>query len=216
MPAAKCFRNHAPAPFVGSLAFALALGAAPLLAQQDGAQPQAGQQQPDAQRDGAGQQRPSSQQPTAGGPADQEAFAKRFWAYLQKADYRKNWSRWPGHDEEFSEGRQGQSPHGDLLKIYINPKAESSLTNPLAESVIVKENYNDDEELVSITPMYRIDAEYDPPNKNWYWAMYKPNGSLFEVDGKKMSGKLESCIECHVSAGGRDYVFNNDPEEEDQ
>ena len=194
----------------------LVLVAVPLFAQQDedqSQQQQAAQQQAQPQSGQAQREAGQLRQQPGQGRNEQEAFARRFWQFLQKADYRENWVRWPGQ-EGLAEGRPAQGAHGYYVKIYLNPKAASSLENPLAESVIVKANYNEDEELVSITPMYRVDAEYDPPNKNWYWARYEPDGTLFEIDGEKLAGRVENCIECHVAAHGDDYVFNNDPVEQ--
>jgi hypothetical protein len=139
--------------------------------------------------------------------ANEPAFPKQFWNYLQKVDYQENWSRWPGQEQEFSEGR---SPHGALLKIYVNKKAAENLDDPPAKAVIVKENYNENEELMAITPMYRVGKDYDPEHNDWYWAKYKPDGTLFKKDGAGISGRVEACIKCHESAGGEDYIFTND------
>lgn len=58
--------------------------------------------------------------------------------------------------------------------------------------------------------MYRASRDFAPDHKNWYWAKYRPDGSLFEMDGMKVTGKVEGCIKCHLSAGGNDYLFMND------
>lgn len=146
----------------------------------------------------------------SGEHAKDPAFAQKFWNYLQDADYRKNWSRWPGYDERFI---KGESPHGAFLKIYVNDKVTGNVEEPPAKSVIVKENYNKDKELVAITPMYRVGKGYDPEHGDWYWAKYKPDGTLFEMKGMKLSGKLAGCISCHSSAKGGDYLFSNDDDE---
>lgn len=142
----------------------------------------------------------------SGEDAKDPAFAERFWAYLQKVDYQKNWSRWPGRDQEFTEGT---SPHGAFLKVYVNDEVTGNPENPPAKSILVKENYNKQKELVAITPMYRVEG-YDPEHDDWYWAKYKPDGTLFEMEGMKLSGKVEGCINCHRSAKGDDYIFTND------
>ena len=139
--------------------------------------------------------------------AKQTAFAKEFWEYLQKVDYQEEWSRWPGQDQEFTEGT---SPHGAFLKVYVNATVAGNLEDPPVKSIIIKENYDEDKELVAITPMYKVSEDYDPENDNWYWAKYKPDGTLFEKDGIKISGKVKGCIECHSSAEGGDYIFTND------
>jgi len=148
-----------------------------------------------------------NQSQESGGDAKDPAFAQKFWNYLQEADYQEKWSRWPGHEEEFIEG---SSPHGAFLKVYVNDQVTGNLESPPTKSIIVKENYNKDKKLVAITPMYRVGNDYDPDHKNWYWAKYKPDGTLFEMKGMKLSGKVEGCINCHSSAKGNDYIFTND------
>ena len=166
----------------GSLAVGLASWTAPSIAQENEAQ-------------------------GSGDDANDPAFAQKFWDYLKKADFQEEWSRWPGHDEGFMEGR---SPHGAFLKVYVNEQVTGNLENPPVKSIIVKENYNEQKELVAITPMYRVGKDYDPEHNDWYWAKYKPDGTLFEMKGMKLSGKVQGCINCHSSAKGKDYVFTND------
>ena len=141
------------------------------------------------------------------GDADAPTFAEKFWNYLEEVDYRENWSPWPGTEGEFMEG---QSPHGALLKIYVNKPVVENPNRPPPKSIIVKENYNKDKELLAITPMYRIPKEYDPEHNDWFWAKYLPDGKVAEMDGKKVSGRVQSCIQCHASAQGEDYIFSND------
>lgn len=148
--------------------------------------------------------------PTAaqeGSDTKNAAFAQKFWDYLQEVDYQENWSRWPGHDQEFTEGT---SPHGAFLKVYVNDEAKSNPQDPPVKSIIVKENYNKEKELVAITPMYRVGKDYDPEHNDWYWAKHKPDGTLFEMKGMQLSGKVKGCIQCHGSAKGEDYIFTND------
>jgi len=143
----------------------------------------------------------------SGDDAKDPAFSQKFWNYLQEADYQEEWSRWPGQNEEFIEG---SSPHGAFLKLYINDTVKNNTEDPPVKSLIVKENYNKDKELVAITPMYRVGNDYDPDHNDWFWAKYKPDGTLFEMEGMKLSGKVEGCINCHSSAKGGDYLFTND------
>jgi len=137
----------------------------------------------------------------------ENAFAEKFWNYLQEVDYREKWSRWPGIEQEF---KQGASPHGEFLKVYVNDEVKGNLEDPPIKSIIIKENYDKDKNLVAITPMYRVGKDYDPEHNDWYWAKHKPDGALFEMNGVKLSGKLKGCIECHSSAKGDDYIFTND------
>lgn len=143
----------------------------------------------------------------SGDDLNEPAFPEQFWNYLEKVDYQENWSRWPGQEQEFTEGG---SPHGALLKIYVNQKVANNLDDPPAKSIIVKENYNENEELVAITPMYRVGKDYDPEHNDWFWAKYKPDGSLFTKNEMKLAGKVKGCIQCHSTAQGEDYIFTND------
>lgn len=137
--------------------------------------------------------------------ADQ-SFAEKFWSYLQRVEYKKNYSPWPGKTEGFYEG---QAPHGAKLKLYVNRPVAQNPEDPPNKSIIVKENYTKDEELAAITIMYRIE-DYDPEHKDWWWVKYSPEGEVMEAKGMKLAGKVKACIGCHSSAQGGDYLFTND------
>lgn len=74
--------------------------------------------------------------------------------------------------------------------------------------------------LSSYTVMFQRETGYDNDNQNWFWAKYKPDGTLFakkigekqvKVAGRFLKGKDQAdnrgCIYCHASAGGGDYIF---------
>jgi len=141
---------------------------------------------------------------------DKETFAQRFWTYLQEANY-KQWAPYPGQDLGFFEG---QAPHGAFLKLYVNRKAAARQEDPPPGSIIIKENYGPDkEELMAITIMYRIEKEYDPQHNNWWWGKYTPDGQVATMNEMRLAGKVQSCIGCHSSAKGNDFVFTNDSSE---
>lgn len=135
-------------------------------------------------------------------------FEARFWDWLHP-QY-KNWAPWPGQDEDFYEG---QAPHGALLKMYVNRKAAANPGGLPHGSVIVKENYSPDENLKSVTVMYRSE-NYDPDHYDWYWVKYNPDGTVAKTPpdkgSKPIAGKFQSCIQCHSGAGGNDFAFAND------
>jgi hypothetical protein len=84
-------------------------------------------------------------------------FAQEFWKWLDKVGYKESFSPWPGMKDEFF---PGQSPHGAFLKLYVNRPVIQNPDNPPYKSVIVKENYMEDEEtkekkLGALTIMYR-------------------------------------------------------------
>jgi hypothetical protein len=55
---------------------------------------------------------------------------------------------------------EGQSHHGAFLKLYVNEPARMALSNnqPIMpdNTIIVKENYDENKNLVAITPMYKV------------------------------------------------------------
>ena len=69
-----------------------------------------------------------------------------------------------------------------------------------AGSLLIKENFNDKKQLGSITAMLKVPG-FDPGNRNWVMAMYKPDGTPMAF------GKVASCDNCHAIATGSDLVF---------
>ena len=100
----------------------------------------------------------------------------------------------------------GGPPHGPVRSV-VEGEIDGNNT-------IVKFNYggpeitakkvadNPDKWLKAITIMKRIPG-YNPENKDWFFAKYKPNGDQLKV------GKVKGCIECHQSASGNDYTFKH-------
>ncbi len=119
---------------------------------------------------------------------------------------------------------QGQPPHGAILDTI-----DSRLTvNGHRGAVIIKRNYggegvdkmkvadNPDKWLGAVTVMFKRESGYDADNKDWFYAKYKPDGSLHtnpagvRLAGRVAKGMDKGCIACHKAAPGGDYVFNND------
>ena len=129
-----------------------------------------------------------------------------------------------GGDRLVSKPYQGQHPHGAVLDTIDSTLTVGGHTGV----VIVKNNYggddvsipnvaNDpDKYLGAVTVMFRREAGYDPDNKDWFWAKYKPAGSLdknpagMSLAGRVAKGKPKGCIACHTAAPGGDMVFNHD------
>jgi len=119
---------------------------------------------------------------------------------------------------------KGQHPHGPVLQTLDGTRT----VNGHSGDVIVKRNYggegvnsakvaNDpDKFLKSVTVMFRREQGYDPDNANWFWAKYKPDGSLhtnpkdMKLAGRVAKGADQGCIACHGAAPGGDMVYNND------
>lgn len=111
----------------------------------------------------------------------------------------KKWKKWPGKGEMF----KGAEPHGSLLTVFVNEKALTSIKRMKGmtnNSIIVKENYAPNKDLVAITVMYKVKG-YNPEAGDWFWAKY---GADWEVIAE---GKVKGCLACHTSAKGNDYIF---------
>lgn len=132
-----------------------------------------------------------------------------LWAWLQRHDYRK----WNGADGQAPDFQKGESPHGALVKIYVDKNAAADLKNLPSGSLIVKENFSPDKKLMAITLMQRSQG-YDPEHGDWYYAKYMPDGKIArtppEMKSMPIAGKFSKCIECHAGADGDDHAFIND------
>lgn len=135
------------------------------------------------------------------GPPD----ARALWEHLQEADYQS----WPAYADSPDELYEGQRPHGALLRTYANEPAAGSPDDLPEGSILVKENYTPERELAAITVMKKSSG-YDPANQDWFWVKYEPDGSVARENGQELAGKVQSCIGCHASAAGDDYVYTND------
>ena len=137
------------------------------------------------------------------------AFAKQFWDYLKRVQYR-NWAPPPNTSADFT---TGHSPHGAFIRLYVNRTAYSDMDHLAYESILVQENYDDDKKLQNVTVLYRS-RDSAPDHNDWYWIQYNDDGSVAttEVNSERMplSGKIQSCIECHQKAAGDDFVYSND------
>ncbi len=144
-----------------------------------------------------------------GTPQD-EARARNLWNEM--AGYR-SWPSYPG----FEGWQNGRSPHGKVLRYYINGVAAANPADPGYGSIIVKENFMDRDEatLAAITVMKRIRG-YDPEDHDWFWVKFGPNGEVMKnpagmaLAGRVAKGMSKGCIACHTNAGGNDFLFVND------
>lgn len=117
----------------------------------------------------------------------------------EEADYH-TYQFWPGH-----EGLSpGQAPHGVFHKVYVNrplyqalPREDKTAPNG---SIIVKENYSADEELMAITVMAKVES-FDPEHGDWFWAKYAPDGEI------GAEGAVGGCIDCHAGMESNDYII---------
>ncbi|MBT3196213.1 MAG: hypothetical protein HN842_07150 [Gammaproteobacteria bacterium] len=127
-----------------------------------------------------------------------------------------------GDNAVHSRPYKGVPPHGMVLDTI-----EKDITvNGHTGHVIIKRNYggkgvdvnkvakDPKPWLKAVTVMFKRENGYDADNQNWFWAKYKPNGSLHSnpkkmlLAGRVAKGKPAGCISCHRAAPGGDYLFN--------
>lgn len=158
-------------------------------------------------------------------------FAKKFWNYLLSNNY-KHWSPAAGKTADHFAIRAGAdgaaSPHGGMVKSYVNRTAASNPNSLPVGSILILENYRQDKSLDTISVMYRTPG-FNPAGNDWYWVNYNADGSITsEGTGrpdslgpkgirqasataplpKKLVGRSLTCIQCH-SSGGSDLAFFN-------
>lgn len=123
------------------------------------------------------------------------------WDYITKVSPYHQWSYWPDH-----QGLQlSRAPHGTLHRVFVNDRALKSSGPPLQNgSIEVMENYQGEAEILNnITVMYKVHG-YNPPDGDWYWVKYAPDGKIIE------QGKPRSCIGCHGTRAKNDFVVVHD------
>ncbi|MDP2645760.1 MAG: cytochrome P460 family protein [Desulfobacterales bacterium] len=151
------------------------------------------------------------------GNPDDVAYAETLWNVLVKF-------KLAGRGMINSVPYTGQDPHGAILESL-----DRNITvNGHTGAVIVKRNYggkdvskaavanNPAKYLMAVTVMFKRERGYDPENKDWFWAKFKPDGSLdanpkgMKLAGRVAKGMPQGCIACHKAAQGGDYVFGHD------
>lgn len=156
-----------------------------------------------------------AQEMPAGGEADQD-YAASLWQEMEAAGLTGSAIQsfpYPGTDphgmmlETFYTDATVDGHDGTLIvKRNYGP-----------EGVTVDQVLGDPEgHLAAVTVMFRREEGYDPENANWFWAKYLPDGSLdtnpagMALAGRVGKGADAGCIACHQNAGGDDYVFTSD------
>lgn len=146
------------------------------------------------------------------------AFAGKLWRALED-------NRLVGSDRFHAMPYKTPPPHGQFVEA-IDGRISVDGRDDI---VIVKKNFgiskeetrqqiadNPDQFMTSITVMFKREKGYDSDNKNWFWAKYYPDGSLFKnPKGMKLAGRVakgssKACIACHTLAPGGDYVYIHD------
>ena len=116
---------------------------------------------------------------------------------------------------------KGTHPHGAMLETLYSKVTVNGHTG----DVIVKRNYggknitaadvsgNRAKYLKAVTVMFKREAGYDSADQDWYWAKFKPDGSLHTnpkgmmLAGRVAKGMPVGCISCHKAAPGGDFLF---------
>jgi len=105
--------------------------------------------------------------------------ANQLWAALEQA-------KLVGSRSIALKPYTGMPPHGAVLEVTHKELS----VNGRRGMVIVKRNYggpdvsiqkvsaNRSKYLKAVTVMYKRESGYDDDNKDWFWAKFKPNGSL--------------------------------------
>ena len=142
------------------------------------------------------------------GPAPDTTGAA-IWAHIQGADYRANWTLWPGKGQFYV----GGEPHGMLLTTYMNDAALGALSASAGVmpegAVVIKENYMPDSTLAAVTVMYKR-AGYNGEHNDWFFTKHRPSGVLDTMpNGMDMEGRLPGCQNCHLGVRANDYLFTS-------
>ena len=118
---------------------------------------------------------------------------------------------------------KGSHPHGAVLETLTG----SATVNGHTGTVVVKRNYGGPNVSISnvsqdrakylkaVTVMFKREQGYDSDNQDWFYAKYKPDGTLhtnpkgMKLAGRVAKGKPIGCISCHKLAPGGDFLFVN-------
>jgi hypothetical protein len=126
-----------------------------------------------------------------------------LWKYITVEKPYTKWNLWPGTEKLY----KGTQPHGAFLTTYVTKGAKQAIEKKKGKftqsNIIVKENYMPDKTLAAVTVMYKAKG-YNPEAGDWFWAKYKPDGTV------EKEGKVGGCIKCHSPKADNDWVFTGD------
>jgi len=154
------------------------------------------------------------------GSGEDQADAAHLWNVLKQDNL-------VGDNAQRARVYPGTPPHGKILETLHQRVTVDGHTG----IAIIKRNYrgadatvasveaHPEKYLKGVTVMYKREAGYDPEDKDWFWAKYKPDGTLFNkkkmgmeipLAGRVAKGKPFGCISCHKGAPGGDFIFGKD------
>ncbi len=141
-------------------------------------------------------------------------YSQDLWAALERANL-------AGANAKADQPYAGQAPHGAILETITSEVTVGGRKG----KVVVKRNYGGEgvsidavskdraKFLGAVTVMFKREAGYDKDNNDWFWAKYKPDGSLdknpkgMQLAGRVMKGADKGCIACHSAVKDKDYLF---------
>ncbi len=142
------------------------------------------------------------------GGAEDVAFAKEMWEKLHAK----------GYDALHNNLYVGGPPHGKVREVIegvIDGQLVISKTNYGGAGVSIEAVKKDPKAFLKAVTIMVKRPGYDPDDKDWFWAKYRPDGTLhtnkkgMKLAGKVAKGKPVGCISCHASASGNDLVFSH-------
>ena len=151
-----------------------------------------------------------------GQPEDVE-YAAKLWRAMEGANY-------VGPTPIIATTYEGgTAPHTETL-ITLQGKMT---IDGVEGYIIMKKNFgegateaeifkNPNQFLRMITVMFQRERGYDSANQDWFWAAYRPDGTVnkapngMSIAGRFVKGMDIGCIACHQGAPGGDFVFLHD------
>lgn len=145
------------------------------------------------------------------GTAQDVAYAKSLWVRLRRA-------RLVGDHRLSARPTKGDQPHGSIQQIIAG---KISVKGRRAR-VLVKANHRGKDVslagvfeepkrfLTGYAVMAKRERGYHRAHADWFWAVFNPDGSLRQFNGKPIAGRVDTgadngCIGCHKKYGGKDY-----------
>ncbi len=147
---------------------------------------------------------------------DSVAYSEKLWSALAGLNL-------VGKSAQPDKPYKGTHPHGAVLETLTS----AATVDGHKGKVVVKRNYGGEgvsmdavgadrnKYIKAVTVMFKRENGYDADNQDWFWAKYKPDGSLHTnpkgmmLAGRVAKGKPKGCISCHTAAPGGDYIFTN-------
>lgn len=124
--------------------------------------------------------------------------------FLEREDFRSQWKLWPDKGEKY----MTSGGHNVLLTTYVNSLGYAAITEKRGimppNSIIVKDNFSTEGELLGTTVMYKVEGYY-PEHNDWFWLKIEPDGTLGP------EGTPDGCVVCHAEVRSNDYVWVGGP-----